>query len=100
MSMWVGIGLNRSISVCSSVYRYSHRSAISMVYYGINLRGLNRSGTVKDVFLEVYYRSYVSKLAWERAMVGLMRVGYGFNTGQQGDKSIDYYGNKVQVFTT
>ena len=42
----------------------------------------------------------MSKLAWECAMVGLMRVGYGFSTGQQGNKSIDYYCNKVQVFTT
>jgi len=33
-------------------------------------------------------------------MVGLMRVGYGFSTGQQGNKSIDYYCNKVQVLTT
>jgi hypothetical protein len=24
-------------------------------------------------------------------MVGLMRVGYGFSTGQQGNKSIDYF---------
>ena len=32
-------------------------------------------------------------------MVGLMRVGYGFSTGQQGNKSIDYYCNKIQVFT-
>ena len=32
-------------------------------------------------------------------MVGLMRVGYGFSTGQQGNKSIVYYCNKIQVFT-
>ena len=42
----------------------------------------------------------MSKLASECAMVGLMRVGYGFSTGQQDNKSIDYYCNKVQVFTT
>ena len=42
----------------------------------------------------------MSKLAWECAMVGLMRVGYGFSTGQQGNKSIDYYYYKVQVLTT
>jgi hypothetical protein len=31
----------------------------------------------------------MSKLASEWAMVGLMRVGYSFSTGQQGNKSIE-----------
>jgi hypothetical protein len=40
----------------------------------------------------------MSKLAFECAMVGLGREGYGFSTGQQGNKSIDYYRYKIQVF--
>ena len=50
-------GLYQSVIV---LYRYSYRSAINMAYYDINLRGPDRSGSVKDVFLSVYYRSYVS----------------------------------------
>ena len=50
-------GLYQSVVV---FYRYSYRSAINMAYYDINLRGLDRFGSVKDVFLSDYYRSNVS----------------------------------------